>query len=46
MCIRDRYEDAVNELYDLELENGYIQELSSASPEFIPEFGSSCTKKV
>lgn len=39
------YEDAVNELYDLELENGYIQEISSASPEYIPEFGSSCTKE-
>ncbi|HHY16473.1 MAG TPA: radical SAM protein [Firmicutes bacterium] len=42
---RAEYEEVVNELYDLELENGYIQELSSASPKFIPEFCSFCTNE-
>ncbi|HOB30885.1 MAG TPA: radical SAM protein [Bacillota bacterium] len=33
------YDEIVKELYDLELEDGYIQELASANTEFIPDFG-------
>jgi putative pyruvate formate lyase activating enzyme len=43
---RKEYEDIVNVLYDLELEDGYIQEMSSATSEFIPDFGLRCTSQI
>ena len=43
---REEYEEIVDVLYDLELEDGYIQEMSSASNEFIPDFGLKRTNEV
>lgn len=43
---REEYEEIVDVLYDSELEDGYIQEMSSASNEFIPDFGLKRTNEV
>ena len=35
---REEYDEVVDHLFALGMENGYVQELESASPQYIPPF--------